>query len=119
MQVTVTGRHPGITPHVKEYAESKVGRLERFFDGTHRIEVVMRREAEESIVELIIQARKRQVICECRDPDLYRAIDLVLDKAETQLTRLKEKLKEHRSKHAAVQEEEEEGPEESKGNEPA
>jgi len=118
MQVTVTGRHPGITPHVKEYAENKVSRLERFFDGTHRIEVIMRREAEESIVELIIQTRGRQVVSECRDPDLYRAIDLVLDKAETQLTRLKEKQKEHRGKHAAVAEHEE-GPEESKGNEPA
>ncbi len=117
MQVTVTGRHPGITPHVKEYAENKVGRLERFFDGTHRIEVMMRREAEESIVELVIQARGRQVISESRDPDLYRAIDLVLDKAETQLTRLKEKRKEHRGKHAVQGEEE--GAEEIKGNEPA
>ena len=39
--------------------------------------------------------------------DSYRAIDLALDKAETQLTRLKEKKKEHRGKHAAVMEQEE------------
>jgi putative sigma-54 modulation protein len=116
MQVTVTGRHPGITPHVKEYAESKVNRLERYFDGTQRIEVIMRREADDSIVELVITAGGRQIISECRDPDLYAAIDLVLDKAETQLTRLKEKRKEHRGKHA-----EGEGAtsEEANGNEPA
>lgn len=100
MQITVTGRHPGITPHVKEYAENKVNRLERYFDGTQRIEVVMRHEADDSIVELIIIASGRQIVSECRAPDLYAAIDLVLDKAEKQLTRHKEKLKEHRVRHA-------------------
>ena len=115
MQVTVTGRHPGITPHVKEYAENKVNRLERYFDGTQRVEVIMRREADDSIAELIITARGRQIICEARDPDLYAAIDLALDKAENQLTRYKEKRKEHRGKHA------EEGaqPEEAGANESA
>ncbi len=116
MQVTVTGRHPGFTPHVKEYAENKVNRLERYFDGTQRIEVVLRREADDSIAELIITASGRQIICESRDPDLYAAIDHVLDKAEHQLTRYKEKRKEHRGKHVA-----EEGalPEEAGANESA
>ena len=41
MQITVTGRHPGITPHVRDYAEEKVARLERYFDGTNRVEVVV------------------------------------------------------------------------------
>ena len=114
MQITITGRHPGMTSHVKEYAEAKMARLERYFDGTHRIEVIMTREGEQSVVEVLISATRRQIVSESRSPDLYAAIDAVLDKAEKQLIRYKEKLREHRPKPGGTDREaEEEGQEEA------
>ena len=104
MQITVTGRHPGITSHVREYAEKKASRLERFFDGTQAVEVIMGREGDQCSVELVISASGRKIVSESQEPDLYAAIDLVLDKAEKQLIRYKEKLKEHRGKTHAIQE---------------
>ena len=47
MEVKVTGRHPGITPQLREYVEDKTRRLERYFDGTNRIEVVMARDGDQ------------------------------------------------------------------------
>ena len=102
MEIQFTGRHPGITPHLKEYAEEKAQRLERYFDGTHRIEVVMSREGDQSVVELLISATGRQIVSESRAPDLYAAFDAVLDKAEKQLIRHKEKLRERRPKPGTV-----------------
>lgn len=109
MEITVTGRHPGITPHVKEYAEEKSSRLERYFDGTHRIEIIMSREGDQSLVELLISATGRQIVCESRAPDLYAAFDAVLDKAEKLLIRYKERLRERRPKSGATGAEGEEG----------
>jgi putative sigma-54 modulation protein len=114
MEVKVTGRHPGITPHLREYAEEKTHRLERYFDGTHRVEVVMSREGDQSVVELIIAATGRQIVSESRASDLYAAFDTVLDKAEKQLIRHKEKLRGKRHKPEEVvppSEAEEGGPE--------
>ena len=102
MDITVTGRHPGITPHVREYAEEKASRLERYFDGTNRIEVIMRKQGDESVVEILISATGRQIVSESRATDLYAAIDAVLDKAEKQLIRYKEKLREHRQKPGEI-----------------
>ncbi len=98
MEIKVTGRHPGITPHLREYAEKKTRRLERFFDGTNRVEVVMSRHGDESVVELLISATGRTIVSESRAPDLYAAFDAVLDKAEKQLVRYKEKLHTHKQR---------------------
>ena len=48
--------------------------------------------------ELLISVKKgSQIVCHEEGKDLYAAIDLALDKAETQLTRFKEKLQAKRS----------------------
>lgn len=99
MQITFTGRHPGVTDHVKDYALEKVGKLERFFDGTQRVEIIMSKEGDQSAVELVISVKGGKIVSESRQPELYTALDLVLDKAEKQLVRYKEKLKTHRDKH--------------------
>jgi putative sigma-54 modulation protein len=101
MQISITERHPGITAHVKEYAQKKVNRLERYFDGTQRVEIVLDKDGDDSDVELIVSATGRKIVSEAKHHDLYAAIDLTLDKAEKQLVRYKEKLKQHRDKHAA------------------
>ncbi len=100
MEVQVTGRHPGITPQLREYAADKTRRLERYFDGTNRIEVIMTREGDQSVVGLVISATGRQIVSESRASDLYAAFDAVLDKAEKQLIRHKEKLRKRRPKTA-------------------
>lgn len=111
MQITVTGKHPGITPHVRDYAEEKVARLERYFDGTNRVEVVMMKEGDQSVVELLISAVGRNIMSVSRAPDLYAAIDGVLDKAEKQLIRYKEKLKDKRPREGGAEEAESEAEE--------
>ncbi len=101
MQISITERHPGITAHVKEYAQKKVNRLERYFDGTQRIEIILGKDGDDSAVELVISVTGRKIVSESKHHDLYAAIDLTLDKAEKQLVRHKEKLKAHRDKHSS------------------
>ncbi len=98
MEVQIAGRHPGLTPHLRQYVEDKVQRLGRYFDGTHRVDVVLSRDGLENVVELLVWATGKKIVSASRGPDLYAAFDAVLDKAEKQLVRHKEKLRDRRTK---------------------
>ena len=95
--ISVTGRSE-VTHGQKEHAREKIEKLERYFNGIKRIDAVLDREAEGCRVELVISVKPGgNIVVHCDDKDLYAAIDLVIDKAETQLTRHKEKLQDRRN----------------------
>ena len=75
----------------------KIEKLEKYFNGITRIEMILSNSGDLSEAELVISVKRgSQIVCRTQDKDLYAAIDLVLDKAEAQLTKHKERLKEHR-----------------------
>lgn len=103
--IVVTGRSEKITSWDRQHAEDKIGKLEKYFRGITRIEMILEKNAQQSEAELVISVKRgSQIVCHARDKDLFAAIDLVLDKAETQLTRHKEKVRDH---HRPGREEEE------------
>jgi putative sigma-54 modulation protein len=94
VQISITGRHTEITAKIKQYAEDKAGRLPRFYDRVQAIEIVVGREAEQSIVEMIVKAAGTQdFVAKEIGPDALTCIDLLVDKMERQLTKHKEKFR--------------------------
>lgn len=92
MQISVTGRHVDVTDRVREYAEEKAARLPRYYDRVHAIEVVLDREGDHAVVEMIVKAAGAQeFIAKEVGPDAMSCIDLLTDKLERQLTKYKEK----------------------------
>ena len=97
-RIVVTGRDDRVTSRHKKHTERKISKLERYFDGIVSIESVLGFNGESAQAEVLISVRRgRQLVCNAKAKDLYAAVDLVLDKAETQLIRHKEKLKSHKS----------------------
>ena len=95
--VVVTGRDERVTSRNKSHAEEKIAKLERYFDGIGKIEAVLGHTGDDAAVELIISVRRaKPIICHSQAKDLYAAIDKVIDKAETQLTKFKERRKAHK-----------------------
>lgn len=100
MDIEITGRHMDITDKIRSYAGDKAQRLERYFDRIQRMQIILDAESEERHkAEMVISVGNgATLVSHSNEPTLFAAIDLVLDKAERQLTKYKEKLKDHRPK---------------------
>ncbi len=102
MQIRVTGRHVEVTDEVRGYIGEKAGKLLRFYDRIHEIEVVLDHESEQFTVEVIVRAdRKHTFIASDTGPDTFALIDLVTEKLERQLKKHKEKNRDHKGGVAA------------------
>ena len=94
--IVVNGRGEKITARHKQHAQEKIRKLCRYFDGIVKMEAVLQNDSGESRAELLISVRGgKTLVCHSRSKELYAAIDLLVDKAEVQLTRHKEKRKDH------------------------
>ena len=109
MQVNVTGHHVEVTNSMRDYVNSKLKRLERHFDHVTNTHVVLSVEKLRQIAEATINISGAQVHAQAEDPDMYAAIDALIDKLDRQVIKHKEKLKNHKHRDPKpVLEEEEE-----------
>ncbi len=94
MQITVSGRHMGVSESLKDYCREKAERLIRFFDRIQSIEVVLDGSNGQHFAEMIVHAEGTQpFVAREQHDDAYAAVDLMLDKVERQIRRHKEKLR--------------------------
>ena len=94
MNITVNARHMEVTDAMRDYAESKIAKLERFYDGIQSIEVILDKEAEHALVEIVVTAKRRNTfVATHRDNDLYASIDQCVGKMSEQLRRHKDRVR--------------------------
>ncbi|NOZ61939.1 MAG: ribosome-associated translation inhibitor RaiA [Calditrichaeota bacterium] len=91
MRVTFTARHYKSSPRLKEYAESEVQRLEKFFDGIISCEIVLDYQKDIQIAEINVIVHGQQLTVMEKSEEIRKSIDLAVDKMERQLKRYKEK----------------------------
>jgi len=97
VQIQVTGRHVKVTDDVRDYIHSKAHKLPRFYDRIHDIEVVLDHESEQFTAEMIVRVdRKHTFVARETGPDTFALIDLVVEKLGRQLTKHKEKNRNHK-----------------------
>jgi putative sigma-54 modulation protein len=97
VDVTVSSRNVEITEALRAAAAEKIGRLERFLPGmdhaeVHFVEERNPRIADKDVCEVTIEGHGHHVRAKVAAGDPFSAIDLVADKLEHQLHRLKTKL---------------------------
>lgn len=102
MQIRVTGRHVEVTDEVREYVETKAGRLSKYYDRILEIEVILDHESEQFAVEMIVRAdRKHTFVARQTGPDTFALVDEIVVKLERQLTKHKEKNRNRKGGQAA------------------
>ncbi len=89
MQIAVTAKKMEITPAIRSYAEEKIGRLEKFFDGIMDAHILLRVEKHRHIAEATLRAAHADFTGKENNEDLYAAIDRLADKLEAQVRKFK------------------------------
>jgi len=94
MHYIIRGENLEVTPALREYAEKKIGRLEKYFDNTAEVDVTvtMRVLRGEQTVEVTIPMPTLILRAEETHQDMYAAIDLVVEKLERQIRKHKTKV---------------------------
>ena len=79
MEIQITGRHVEVPDDVREYIHAKIGKLPRFYDRIHPVDVVLDHVSEQFTTEVIVRADQRQTfIASETGPDTFALVDLVV-----------------------------------------
>ncbi|MCL5967164.1 MAG: ribosome-associated translation inhibitor RaiA [Firmicutes bacterium] len=98
MDVIVRGKNMDVTEALHNHVAKKIGKLARFVDRPDVVaEAVLSVEKERQIVEVTVPLEGRLLRGEEATDDMYASADLVVDKLERQLEKLKGHL---RTRHA-------------------
>ena len=96
MNLSVSGHHLEVTPALRTYVESKLGRVRRHFDHMIDAHVILTADKLRRKAEVTLHLAGKDLHCESEQADLYAAIDLLADKLDRQVLRYKDKLYEKR-----------------------
>lgn len=96
MNISVNARHLDLTTALKQYAEEKVSKFDRFLSNLSEAKVTLTLEKNVHKAEVLLNANGMLIRAESSTGEIYSAIDDVVDKLEKRVKRFKGKLTQHR-----------------------
>ena len=94
MKYTIRGQKLEVTDAIRNYAISKIDKMEKYFENPDEVsvKVVFSIRGREQKVEITINGINFDLRSEVSHSDMYAAIDLAVDKLEQQMRKFKSKL---------------------------
>ncbi|HHW06286.1 MAG TPA: ribosome-associated translation inhibitor RaiA [Clostridia bacterium] len=92
MRISVRGKNIEVTDALRQQAEKKLSKLDRYLDPETEAQVTFSIERESHVVEVTIRLNGYILRGEEATADMYASIDLVIDKLERQIRKYKTKL---------------------------
>ena len=94
MKFNIHGKKLEVTESIKGYIESKIGRLDKYFEDPDNITatVAIKLVGKKQVVEVTINTHSFVIRGEESNNDLYASIDLVSDKIERQIRKNKTRM---------------------------
>lgn len=96
MQTSVTFKNIDPSDHLKSFIQDKLSRFDKLLDNPAEANVVLSVEKFRHIAEINLAGDRLNIVGKEETNDMYSAIDMVLDKLETQLKKNKQKIKKRR-----------------------
>ncbi len=93
MQISVTFRQIEPSEALKNYVTERLNKFKRYLDGPVEAHVVLGLEKFRHLADVTIDSNGRIIKGREENADMYAAIDLVMDKIDMQLKKLREKLR--------------------------
>ena len=106
MKYNIRGNKINVTEAISDYIKNKVSKLEKYLDDNDEVEAkaIVSAKGRNQKVEITIWSGKYNIRAEVVNPDLYSAIDLVIDKLERQFKKYRGKLNTKRVKEEYIPE---------------
>ena len=106
MKYNIRGNKIDVTEAISDYIKNKVSKLEKYLDDNDEVEAkaIVSAKGRNQKVEITIWSGKYNIRAEVVNPDLYSAIDLVIDKLERQFKKYRGKLDIKRVKEEYISE---------------
>jgi putative sigma-54 modulation protein len=95
MQLNITGQKLEVTTAMSDYVQSRISRLERYFDNVTNVHVILSVEKLNQKAEATVHVAGGNLFADASDENMYAAIDALVDKLERQIKKHKEKLTDH------------------------
>src|SRR5437868_4821831 len=96
MQFKYTFRHLEALDSIRNYARDRFEKLEKFnMHKEMKVHFIFSVQREDQQAEVLVDFGPNHVTATAKDPTLYAAIDMVVEKIEKQLLKHKEKIQSH------------------------
>lgn len=92
MNIQITAKKIEMPPEIREFAKEKFSRLEKFNAKVQNVEAVIKAEERSIVCEVIISVTNREpVVISAAGETIQAAVDTVMNKAERQVRKDKER----------------------------
>lgn len=95
MNLSISGHHLDVTPAIREYVTTKLGRVLRHFDHVIDTQVMLSVEPLQHKAEITMRLPGKDIHCEAAEGNLYAAIDTLIDKTDRKVIQYKDRLQNH------------------------
>ena len=102
MNLNITGRHFEITPALKKHIEDKFIKINNHFDHVINAKFILSVEKFDNIVDATIHLPHLDINAKSVDEDMYKSIDLVINRLDRQVIKYKEKHKDHHQSDGSI-----------------
>ncbi len=91
MQISITARHCEISPGVRQFAQQRLEKLQKYAGDIHGVHVVVTQERAAHAAEITIRLDGHEVVVTQEHAEAGAAIELAADRMEEQLRRHKDR----------------------------
>jgi putative sigma-54 modulation protein len=96
MNLTITARNFELTDALKDFAEKKAAKLERFDHYLIDGHLILEKDKSMSVIELTMVVKHANINSQVKNPDIYLGISEVVKKVERQLEKYEARFRERK-----------------------
>lgn len=96
MNLRITGRHMDLTPALRNYVETRFGRLDRYGLKVGSLQVVLGVEKLQHKAEVTGAVSGKRIQAKTSTPEMYATIDALVDRVDAQFRKWKGRLVNHK-----------------------
>jgi len=96
MNLRITSRHMDLTPALRNYVETRFGRLDRYELKVRSLQVVLDVEKLQHKAEVTGAVSGKRIQAKTSTPEMYATIDALVDRVDAQFRKWKDRLVHHK-----------------------